>query len=195
MQHLTRIFEPDSATDINELSIPTAPPILPIKNDDLKPFLQSDPYEQSDDPKIIALADSIIGNEKDSWVAAKKINSWVYKNIEKRLTPDLSNALQTLNSRRGDCGEHTALAVALLRASGIPARPIIGLIYWPEGNAFGYHAWTEVYVGMWIEMDPTWNENLANATHIAFARGNIIEQVSALYKIMGKMKISILSAE
>jgi hypothetical protein len=181
--------------EINKGSIPTSPAMLPITNDDMKPFLQSDPYEQSDDPKIIALADSIVGSEKNSWAAARKINNWVYKNIRKQMTPDFSNALQTLNSRRGDCGEHTALAVALLRASGIPARPIVGLIYWPPGEAFGYHAWTEVYVGRWIEMDPTWNEYLANPTHIAFARGDIMQQVSAIYKIMGKIKISILSAE
>lgn len=199
IETLTQKARPDNAgnilVEINKGSIPTKPARLPVTNDELKQYLQSDPYEQSDDPKIIALADSIIGNNKDSWMAAQKINSWVYKNIEKRLTPDFSNALQTLNSRRGDCGEHTALAVALLRASGIPARPMIGLIYWPEGNAFGYHAWTEVYVGKWIEMDPTWSENLANPTHIAFARGDIMQQVSTLYKIMGKMKISILSAE
>ena len=185
----------DLLVEINKESIPKAPLMIPITGIELKPFLQSDPYEQSDDPKIIALADSIVGNEKISWAVAKKINEWVFDNIHKQLTPEFSNALQTLNSRRGDCGEHTALAVALLRASGVPTRPIVGLIYWPEGNAFGYHAWTEVYIGKWVEMDPTWNENLANPTHIAFARGDIIHQVSALAGIMGKIKISILAVK
>jgi hypothetical protein len=97
-----------------------------------------------------------------------------------------------LNSKKGDCGEHTALAVALLRASGIPARPIVGLIYYPPGGGFGYHAWTEVYIGKWLQMDPTWNEELANPTHIALARGDMIAQVSVLHRVLGNIAISVL---
>ena len=165
-------------------------PLPPGIDEDLK----SEPLIQSDDLEIKELAKEIVGHEKNRWHAAIKINDWVYNNIEKRYSPDFSNALQTLNTRKGDCGEHTALAVALLRAAGIPARPIAGLVYWPPGNGFGYHAWTEVYAGRWVEMDPTWGEELANPSHIALAHGDIIEQVRVLYRVMGNIKIDILDA-
>jgi hypothetical protein len=166
----------------------------PIEEAEMKPYLISEPYLQSDNPKITELAEQIVGNETDSWEAAKVINRWVFENLEKRFTPDFSNALQTLNSRRGDCGEHTVLAVALLRAAGIPARPIFGLMYWPPADGFGYHAWVEAYVRDWVQMDPTWNEELANPAHIAIGRGNIIDQVGSLLKTMGNIKIEVESA-
>jgi hypothetical protein len=187
---------PSKSVPLDRLNMPN--PFSPNKEstelqDAISHSLQSEPYIQSDDPKIVDLARQIAGDEKNSWAAAKKINAWVYENIEKRFTPDLSNALQTLNSRRGDCGEHTALAVALLRAAGIPARPIVGLIYWPPGDGFGYHAWVEAYVGEWVQMDPSWGEDLANPARIAIARGDIIAQVGALYKIMGKIGIEAVA--
>ncbi len=169
---------------------PNAPPLGRVP-DEAKSYLASEPLEQSDDPRIIELARTIVGSETNSWEAAKKINAWVYENIEKRFTPDFSNALQTLNSGEGDCGEHAALSVALMRAAGIPARPVVGLVYWPPGEGFGYHAWTEVYAGEWLQMDPSWGEELANPSHIALARGDLIAQVSVLHRIMGKMKIGI----
>lgn len=188
-QKVTAITDSVFLLELAEQKTPSQITTLPVKSPELEAYLVSEPYLQSDDPKIIGLAKQIVGYETDSWRAAKKINRWVYENIEKRFTPDLSNALQTLNSRRGDCGEHTALAVALLRAAGIPARPIVGLIYWPPGGGFGYHAWVEAYVGEWVQMDPSWGEDLANPARIAIARGDIIAQVGALYRIMGKIKI------
>lgn len=181
--------------DITAQPVPLNPSVRPNTEQEVSEYLKSDPYEQSDDPQIIELANTIIAGEKNSWEAAKKINSWVYANIEKKFTPDLSNALQTLKSRQGDCGEHTALAVALLRAAGIPARPIVGLMYWEPGGGFGYHAWVETYVGRWIQMDPTWNQELASPAHIALTRGDIISQASVLLKVMGKMKIEVAEAK
>jgi len=157
--------------------------------------LKSEALIQSDDPKIKKLAAEIVGEEKDRWQTAIKINDWVYRNIEKRFTPDFSNASQTLNSKSGDCGEHTALTVALLRAAGIPARPVAGLVYSPQFEGFGYHAWTDVYMGRWIQMDPTWGETLANPTHIALARGGILAQISILTQVMGRINIEVLKAD
>ncbi len=140
------------------------------------------------------MAEEITDNEKNSWEAAKKINRWVYENIEKEFTPDFSNALQTLQTRKGDCGEHSALALALMRAAGIPARPVTGLVYWPPGEGFGYHAWIDVFVGEWVMMDPSWGEDLINPTHIALTTGDLIKQVGALNRVMGKMGIEVVEA-
>ncbi len=168
---------------------------LPIKSKDLLSYLLPGPYEQSDDPEIVALAAKIVGNEQDGWAAAKRINAWVYKNIQKRFTPDFSNALQTLHSGQGDCGEHTALAVALLRAAGLPARSLTGIVYWPPGNGFGYHAWVEVYVGKWVQMDPSWGEDVANPSHVVLAYGGDLKEIGSLCRVIGKaVRIEILAA-
>ena len=59
---------------------------------------------------------------------------------------------------------------ALARAVGIPARRVDGLVYMEAADAvpaFYWHEWVEVYVGEWIEVDPTFNQEVADATHIA----------------------------
>jgi transglutaminase-like putative cysteine protease len=48
------------------------------------------------------------------------------------------------------------LAVAMLRAAGIPAMSVDGWGY--TGNIAGGHGWVEAFVdGRWIIMDPTWD--------------------------------------
>ncbi len=159
-----------------------------------KPFLEAGPYIQSDSDEIINLSREIVGGEKNSWEAARKINAWVYENIDRRFTPDLSNALQTLHSRQGDCGEYTALTVALMRAAGIPTRPVTGMVYYPPGDGFGYHAWIEAFVGDWIMMDSSWGEDIVNPTHIALARGDLLEQIRIINRVLGKIDIEVLEA-
>lgn len=167
---------------------------LPIQSSRLKPFLDPEPYIQSDAEEIASLAREIMGGETNSWETARKINTWVFENIEKQFTPEISNALQTLHSKRGDCGEHAALAVALMRAAGIPARPVTGLVYWPPGDGFGYHAWIEVFVGEWMMMDPSWGEDIINPSHIALTAGDLLDQISVLTRVIGRMKIEVTEA-
>ncbi len=69
--------------DIVAQAVPPNPPTRPITLTEVAEYLKSDPFEQSDDPQIIELADKIVAGEKNSWEAAKKINSWVYP-ISKR---------------------------------------------------------------------------------------------------------------
>jgi hypothetical protein len=180
---------------INRPTVPDKTYTIPVNLEEVSEFLKPNVYIQSDSEEIIALAKNIVGKRTNSFRAAYSINNWVYHNIEKIYTPEISNALQTLQSGQGDCGEHAALAVALCRAAGIPARAVSGLIYWPPGNGFGYHAWIEVYVSEWIAMDPSWDETQANPTHIALATGDIIEQSIILSKVMGKMNVEVLEVE
>lgn len=180
---------------INRPTVPEKTYTIPVNINEVSEFLKPDIFIQSDSKEIVDLAKSIIGSKTNSYRAALTINSWVSNNIEKRYTPEISNALQTFQSGQGDCGEHSVLAVALCRAVGIPARPVSGLIYWPPGNGFGYHAWMEVYVGEWIPMDPSWDEELANPTHIVLTTGDIIDQSIILSKVMGKMGIEVLEVE
>lgn len=77
------------------------------------------------------------------------------------------SALRTLETGGGGCGEFANLTVALLRAAGIPARPVGGLALpsmapgesrsteWT--HPAGSHAWVEFYVeGAWELADSSW---------------------------------------
>ena len=68
-----------------------------------------------------------------------------YGMLEKKITFSVPNAVQVLETRQGDCNEHTVLYVALARALGLPARTAVGLVY--VNGAFFYHAWPEVWLG------------------------------------------------
>ncbi len=185
-----KIFKADSAEitvsrSISDIHIQN----IPFADDNFAEFLKPEMLIQSDNPEIIQLAREIIKDETNSFKAAQLINNWVYNNIKKEFSPDISNALLTLHSQKGDCGEHSALAVALLRAAGIPSQTVGGIAYWPDGGGFVFHAWTEVYIGRWIFMDPTWGETYADATHIMLGRGSFDKQVGSILNALKRLKI------
>lgn len=69
-------------------------------------------------------------------------------------------AYSALKNRRGVCEDYAELYVALLRASGVPARVVGG--YWIDNNQyeninFSQHAWAEFYLPEygWIPVEPT----------------------------------------
>jgi len=98
--------------------------------------------------------------------------------VHGRIRYELSDqhvASHVLASRVGDCSEMSLLFIALARASGVPARRVVGLAATSADGApaFGLHAWAEVALrGRWVPVDPTWNEPVADATHIALHVGD-----------------------
>jgi len=136
---------------------------LPIKGAEFAQYLQPGDESRSDDKSVIEKARSIAGEERDAWKVAGKLADWTYNNIKwKRV--DYATAPQTLATLEADCLEFSQLYVAMARSLGLPARIVSGLAY--SGTAFGGHAWVEVYVGDWIEVDPTWGTDFVDATHI-----------------------------
>jgi hypothetical protein len=118
--------------------------------------------------------------------------------LEKKPTVSLPSAREVLRTKVGDCNEHTALYVAMARASGIPARVAVGLVY--MHGAFYYHAWPEVYIrdgnagGLWLPVDPTLNQFPADTTHLRLARGGLEKQAGIL-PLLGRLKITVLDVE
>ncbi|HWH78946.1 MAG TPA: transglutaminase family protein, partial [Candidatus Binatus sp.] len=80
---------------------------LPIVDSRLSSYLQPTPFLQSDHPTIVALAKKILNGETDARRAAVKIKDWVYREIAKEPTVSIPNALQVLQTKKGDCNEHT----------------------------------------------------------------------------------------
>jgi len=151
--------------------------------------LEATPLLQVNDPKIQSLAREIVGNEKDSWKAARQLSAWVHDNLAKKMTVSIPSAVDVLASKEGDCNEHATLFCALARAAGIPCRMAVGLV--ESEGAFYYHAWDLVDVGTWVAVDPTFGQDIADATHIKLTEGGLEKQVD-LVAVMGKLRIEVL---
>lgn len=155
----------DAIVTIDRETAPAETLPLPISGESLQPYLQPTVHVQSDDPRIIEAAREIVGDQTDSWGAAQTICAWVKRNMHSVSSePRPITALEVLDEMRGDCTEHAILMAALGRAVGLPTKLVTGLAY--VGGEFGYHAWVEVYVGRWVEMDPSWGEMTADAGHM-----------------------------
>jgi len=164
---------------------------LPIHEPSMASYLQSTPFLQSDHPRIRSLVGKILQGETDAFKAVERIRRWVYDSIAKVPTVSIPNALEVLQTRKGDCNEHTVLFNALARAAGIPAKTVVGVVY--LRGAFYYHAWSEVWLGQWLSVDSVLDQFPADVTHIKFLEGEIDRQIDIL-ELIGKLKIKVLEA-
>ncbi|MBW2064084.1 MAG: transglutaminase domain-containing protein [Deltaproteobacteria bacterium] len=164
---------------------------LPRKDfpEELRVFLRPEFNIESDDQTIIETAQEIRGGDSNPLSVTRKILAWVYRNLEKRPVVSVPSALEVLRTRQGDCNEHATLVTALLRAAGIPARIVIGLVY--SRQKFFYHAWTEAYLGKWVSLDATMNQMPVDVTHIKLLEGNLDKQVE-IAGLIGNLRIKIL---
>ena len=181
----------EGVMEISRESLPKPSYALPYDDhsDGMARFLKSEFNIESDEKEIIERAREISGSEKNPLLVSRRLSIWVYNNLEKRPVVSVPSALEVLKTRVGDCNEHATLLTALLRASGIPARLSIGLVYTRE--KFFYHAWTEAYVGKWVSMDATLNQMPVDATHFKLVEGNLESQVE-IAGLIGKIKLKVL---
>ncbi|MET0553516.1 MAG: transglutaminase domain-containing protein [Vicinamibacteria bacterium] len=155
-------------------------------------FLGPEPFIESDAPEIVAEARAATAGAAGPRQRAERLVRHVNELLEKKPTVSLPSALEVLRTRVGDCNEHTVLFVALARASGLPARIAVGLVY--QRGGFYYHAWPEVYVeergrALWLPADPTLNQFPADATHLRLARGGLDRQ-AVVMPLIGRVKMT-----
>jgi hypothetical protein len=153
--------------------------------------LAPEPLVQVDDPVVRETAHRIAGDVRDPVEVARRLTRWVYGALEKEITLSVPSARQVLETRRGDCNEHTVLYVALARALGLPARTATGLVY--LDGRFYYHAWPEVWLGRWVAVDPTFGQFPADAAHLRFVVGGLAEQVE-LVRLIGRVRLEVVHA-
>jgi transglutaminase-like putative cysteine protease len=171
------------------------------RDPDAARYLAPEPLIESDAPEIRAEAALAVAGVEGHRERAERLTRYVNGLLEKKPTISLPSAREVLRTKVGDCNEHTALYVAMARAVGIPARIAVGLAY-VHGvqGAFYYHAWAEVYLeekdgrGLWLPVDPTFNEFPANGTHVRLARGGLDKQ-AAILPLIGRLKITVLDLE
>jgi transglutaminase-like putative cysteine protease len=100
--------------------------------------------------------------------------------------------LEVLERREGDCTEHSILFIGLARAGGLPAREVAGLVYVESPQpGFYFHQWAKVWVGTWIDVDPTFDQPLADVTHIKLGEGDLFAQAK-LIPVIGRIRIEVI---
>jgi transglutaminase-like putative cysteine protease len=164
---------------------------IPLQESRFASYLQPTPFLQSDHPEIRALVQRVLKGEPDALKAVVRIKDWVYKEVAKEPTVSIPNALEVLQTKKGDCNEHTVLFNAMARAAGIPAKTVVGVVY--LRGAFYYHAWSEVWLGEWVSVDSVLNQFPADITHIKFLEGEIDRQIEIL-QLIGNLRIKVLEA-
>lgn len=162
---------------------------LPVKDPIFKPDLESTNFIQSRHPKVVSQARAITGGIRSPLEAVNRVVDWVFANLEKRPTMSIPSALDVLETKVGDCNEHAVLAAALLRASGVPTKIAVGVLYF-EGR-FYYHAWLEVFWGRWMAVDPVLGQIPADATHIRFLTGGLSRQTD-MVRLIGRLEVEVL---
>jgi len=185
-----------------ELSVKAASPPKTIANrtaklpQELAGLTSATGIAEADDQRMRELAERITAGKGTAWEAAQAIVRWVYENMRKVASePRPVTALECLDNMVGDCTEHALLAGTLARAAGLPSKMCVGLGY--TGDAFYYHAWVKIWVGEWVEMDPTWGEATVDATHLQVAEGALDEPSMARMslataRILGQVSFRVL---
>jgi Transglutaminase-like superfamily len=179
-----------------EEGIATGSVSLPVLDPSLAEDLRPTPFMQVDDPKVRELAAAIVGGDRDAATATHKLLDWVFANLAKEATVSVPNAVEVLETRKGDCNEHAVLFAALARAAGLPARMVAGTVYAPADDgspgAFYYHAWNLVWLGRWVAVDPTFGQFPADATHVALVEGGPDKDI-ALVGVIGRIRFEVES--
>jgi transglutaminase-like putative cysteine protease len=115
-------------------------------------FLKPESKVESRSREIRQAADKLRGASSTPWETALKIYHWILEQTDYQLIEGFGGARYCLANRHGECGDYSALFVALCRVLGIPARGVIGA--WADGTD-QWHVWAEFMLpsGDWIPVD------------------------------------------
>lgn len=119
-------------------------------------YTKTERFIEVTDPQIIELANQIAEDETNPYLLARKYYNYVIDNSHyKILGEGLRGAMALVDTGIGECGDYASLFIALCRAAGIPARPVVG--YWAISGIEQTHVWAEFYLEPfgWIPADPT----------------------------------------
>ncbi len=146
----------DAIVDVHRTRflLPEGTPIPPVHPAEVLPFLEPSPGIQSDAPEILELVAGLLPDEERRLDATlRSLFDFVHLEIGASDYENTLDALTTLKWRQSFCGGKSRLLAAMLRAAGIPARLVGGLIL-TSGSKRTTHAWVEAWVnGHWVPFD------------------------------------------
>ncbi len=138
-----------------------------------KKALAATPYEAIDDARIKRTANDVTKGAKDKREEVARLVRFVHDHVEQKgLDRGYAPAVATLESKAGDCTEHSVLLSALLRARGVPTRLVDGVVV--DQTRAGYHEWVEVWLEGegFVAADPTFGVFPAGPERLKLAEGS-----------------------
>ena len=143
---------------------------------------------ESDDPAIVALAKRLAGAEVDPTIIARRVMTWVHDSLKTVSGAAPQSAAGAFGTRTGDAREFALVTTALLRAAGIPAYSIVGLLQ--VNRRFYLHTWTDVYLGRFVPMDAMLAQFPADASHLAFLN-DAADAGPDLARVLSRLDLSV----
>lgn len=160
-----------------------APPVYQL-------YTSDDGLAPSTDADVKAFAAKAAGRERNPYRVAKLLWDALLGAVEYDPAARSSKPAAALKGGKADAWDLSLLYVAMLRASGIPARPVAGILVDEDVRAWS-HAWAEFYLyGFgWVPADPALGTGAApggttpafedpkryfgnlDARHVAYSRG------------------------
>lgn len=138
---------------------------------DLELYTKDDFFIDSDNPIIYTKAKSIIGNENNPYIIARKLYGFVIRSLDydylraNDKNYEFMYASEILKKGKGVCLDYSVLYTALLRAAGIPARlaggiPVTAILFEEDKELDIAHEWVEIKLPGygWIPIDSTSEE-------------------------------------
>jgi transglutaminase-like putative cysteine protease len=178
--YTTNTFTGTFVVRVNVENTPAVPhePLTPVSGMD--EYLSPDNYVTLSADVVSQARQLVNETENDAPKIITKFVDWIQKNITYSMeyyTTRLTDS-QVLNIRAGVCKDFSTLFIGFCRATGIPARYVLG--YGPENpDQYLYknidntgHVWAEVWIPNygWLTVDPTWAEIGNDAQKITTSR-------------------------
>jgi transglutaminase-like putative cysteine protease len=122
-------------------------------------YTRPENYLEANDANIVKTANALRGTKTNPYEIAQSFYTWVMGHMTYQNIIGLNGAKFAYDNGYGNCGDYSCLFAALCRASGIPARPIIGRL--ANSNADDWHVWAEFYLPGygWVPVDATWGDS------------------------------------
>ncbi len=136
----TVLWDIDATTSGNISDIPEA----------LKEQYLRDEWKMTPDhPDVGSLSREIVGGERNVYLVLQSIYGWMRDNVKYPISSSSGSpqtALETMESRVGDCDDQSILFCSLARAAGVPAWLQLGALYVGIEDNWGGHAWLQACV-------------------------------------------------
>ncbi len=160
-------------------------------------YLMPTRYCESD--VLAAAAQQMFGEEPPGIARVRKIVKWIHDSIVYRpgSTNSTTTAQEVFVQRTGVCRDFAHLGITLCRALNIPARIVVGYVWFDEPPQ-DFHATFEAWIGgQWVLFDPTGMAPVDRLVRIGTGRDAKDVAFSTFFGAvdMTRMEINVLEHE